>query len=79
MKITIDTEEVIKYGVAHAFILGYIRHKEGNFTTKDMMEELGYSESGARLELRKLHRYKLINKRYRQGRGRAKFVGADIL
>ena len=79
MKIIIDTEEIAKYGVSHAFMLGYIRYKEGNFTTQELMEELGYSESGARLELRTLQRYKLIKRRYRKGRGRAKLIGADIL
>lgn len=80
MKFTIDTEEVVKYGVPHAFILGYIRHKNGNFTARDLIDDLGYSESGARLELRTLQKYKLIKRRYEKGhRGRAKLVGAEIL
>ncbi len=79
MEIKVNSVEASIYGLPHAYLLSYLRQKGSSFTVKEVMDDLGYSESNVRQQLNVLEQYGLIKRHHKKGRGRAMLIGAEVL
>ncbi len=82
MEITLRVDDVLVWGYAIPYYLGYIRQKGSKVTMQEMIDDLGYSEPAIRQQLDAMARLGLIKKHYEhiKGKGgRAKLVGVEII
>lgn len=81
MKITIDTNDVARWGYSVPYYLAYIKKKKGIVTIEQISKDLGYSYFSVRSELDSMAKRGLIKKHYehREKGGRAKLVGVEII